>query len=54
MGLIVDGVMQATGGALLLGGYLATKPQLVPNEEALRVRPMRVGSGYGVGVLGEF
>jgi hypothetical protein len=57
MGLIVDGVMQAAGGALLLAGELATKPALVRNvrnEDALHIVPMHLGSGVGAGVLGTF
>lgn len=54
MGLVFDGIMQATGGALLLAGELATKPGLVRNDEAVRVVPMRMGSGAGAGVIGAF
>lgn len=54
MGLIFDGIAQATGGALLLAGYVATKPGLVRNDETLRVLPIRVGSGMGLGAAGEF
>ncbi len=54
MGLIFDGVAQATGGALLLAGYVATKPGLVRNDETLRVLPMRIGSGMGLGAAGGF
>jgi hypothetical protein len=51
MGLIFDGIVQDAGGALLLAGYVATKPGLVRNYAALRV-PMRIGSGMGVGAVG--
>ena len=54
MGLIFDGVVQATGATLLLVGYVATKPDLVRNDEGLRVTPMRIGSGTGAGVVGRF
>jgi hypothetical protein len=54
MGLIFDGVVQATGGTLLLAGYVATKPGLVRNDEALHVVPMRIGGGMGAGVVGGF
>jgi hypothetical protein len=54
MGLIFDGVVQATGGALLLAGYVATKPGLVRNDDTLRVLPMRIGSGMGIGAAGDF
>ncbi|MGH7434880.1 MAG: hypothetical protein ACRENE_04330 [Polyangiaceae bacterium] len=54
MGLIFDGVVQATGGALLLSGYVATKPGLVRNDATLHFSPLRIGSGTGVGVFGEF
>ena len=54
MGLIADGVAQAAGGTLLFVGYVATKPGLVRNDEAVRVLPMRVGTGMGAGVIGRF
>lgn len=54
MGLIFDGIVQATGGTLLLTGYVATKPGLVRNDAALRVLPMQMGAGMGVGAFGEF
>lgn len=54
MGLITDGIIQAAGGSMLLAGYVATKPMLVRDEEAVRVAPMQVGTGYGVGALGRF
>jgi hypothetical protein len=54
MGLVFDGIVQATGATLLLVGELATKPGLVRNEAALRVVPMRLGSGVGAGVVGAF
>jgi len=46
--------VQATGVSLILAGELATKPGLVRNDEALRVVPMRLGSGMGAGVVGGF
>ena len=54
MALITDGIIQTTGGALLLAGYVATKPTLVRDGPAFRIAPTRVGSGYGVGVVGAF
>jgi hypothetical protein len=54
MGLIMDGVLQTGGGTLLLVGYLSTKQELVRDDVVLRIRPMRVGSGHGVGVSGSF
>jgi hypothetical protein len=54
MGLIFDGIVQATGATLLLAGELATKPELVANETAVRVLPMRLGSGVGAGIAGGF
>lgn len=53
MALITDGIMQTLGGTFLLIGYTATKQELV-KDEALRVMPMRVGTGYGAGVGGAF
>ena len=54
MGLIVSGIMQATGGTLLLLGYLNPKPTLVRDDAVLRIRPMNVGSGYGLGLQSAF
>jgi hypothetical protein len=34
--------------AMLLVGYLAPKHVLVVDQPALRILPMRVGSGHGV------
>ena len=50
----LDGIVQATGAGLLLGGELATRPGLVRNDEAVRVVPMRLGGGMGAGVVGGF
>ena len=54
MGLIVSGVVQAAGATLLLVGVLNTKPGLVRDDTALHVRPMTVGSGYGLGLQSAF
>lgn len=54
MGLIADGVLQATGATLLIIGLAATKSELVRDNQSIRVAPMRVGTGYGAGVLGRF
>jgi len=55
MGLIFDGIVQATGATLLIVGVLDTKPGLARDESALRVVPMRLGSGgVGAGVVGGF
>ena len=50
MGLIFSGVVQAGGATLLLVGLLNPKPTLVHDDRALHVRPMNVGSGYGLGL----
>jgi hypothetical protein len=54
MGLIIDGIAQATGGTLLLVGVLATKPQLVADDQAVRIAPTQIGSGYGLRLHGSF
>lgn len=54
MGLVTDGMMQVAGGALLLAGYVATKPGLVPNDVTFRVLPMSIGTGAGAGAVGTF
>jgi hypothetical protein len=50
MGLIIDGILQAGGIAMLLVGYLDTKHVVVRDEPALRILPMRIGTGHGVGL----
>jgi hypothetical protein len=54
MGLIADGVMQATGATLLIVGLTATKSELVRDDQAVHFAPMQVGHGYGAGVFGRF
>ena len=54
MGLIADGVLQATGATLLLVGVAAGKPTLVRDDQAVHVTPMQVGTGYGAGLAGTF
>ena len=54
MGLIADGVIQAAGATLLIVGVAAERPVLVRDDQALHVTPMRVGNGYGAGVVGSF
>jgi hypothetical protein len=53
-GLILSGIMQTLGATFLLIGYSATKPELVRDDRALRVHPMPVGSGYGLGLGAAF
>ena len=54
MGLVVSGVVQAAGATLLLVGVLNPKPTLVHDDTSLRVRPMTIGSGYGLGLQAGF
>jgi hypothetical protein len=54
MGLVADGVMQATGATLLIVGLAATKSVLVRDDQAIRIAPMRIGTGYGTGIVGTF
>jgi hypothetical protein len=54
MGLITDGLLQITGGTLMLVGNFVSKKVLVRDDAALRVVPMQVGSGYGLGVRAGF
>jgi len=53
-GLIIDGILQAVGGALLLAGYLAPSEELVRDGVAFGVVPARVGSGHGLSAIGSF
>jgi hypothetical protein len=50
MGLVFDGILQAGGMAMLLVGYLDPKHVLVVDQPALRILPMRVGTGHGAGL----
>lgn len=54
VGLVFDGVVQAVGGTLLLVGVLTPKEELVRDGQSLRVTPIRIGSGYGLGMRGAF
>lgn len=54
MGLIVDGALQAGGGAMLLAGYLSTKKTLVREDLALTVRPVVSSSAWGLTAAGRF
>jgi hypothetical protein len=54
MGLIMDGVIQAGGGTLLLIGYANPKTHVIRDDAKLQIRPMRLGSGHGLGMAGSF
>jgi hypothetical protein len=54
MGLVVDGLLEGAGAALLIVGYADSKSVLVRNAPAFRVAPMRMGSGNGVGLTWAF
>jgi hypothetical protein len=54
MGLIMDGVMQTAGGTLLLIGYVNQKKHVVRDTATLRISPMQIGTGRGLGVVGTF
>ena len=56
MMLIADGLMQTAGGVVLAVGLTAKKKVLVQETRGatLRVTPMRVGGGRGLGVVGSF
>jgi hypothetical protein len=52
---IFDGILQASGVTLLMVGYMVPKKVMVrDDQQAVRITPMRVGSGYGAGVIGAF
>ena len=54
MGLVADGVVQATGAALLFSGYLAKRTKLVRSDLAWSLGPRPMGSGYGLAASGAF
>jgi hypothetical protein len=39
---------------MLLAAYLNPKEELVRDHRALLVKPTRIGSGYGLGLISEF
>lgn len=53
-GLIIDGMLQAAGATLVFIGHAAPKQVLVRGQISLRLTPLRVGPGYGLGVMGAF
>jgi len=54
--LVLDAIMQTTGAAFLIWG-IAGKKEYLQRDDVVRVigvAPTRVGSGYGLGLLGTF
>jgi hypothetical protein len=54
MALVMDGIMQTGGGALLLSGYLSTKKTLVREDVAFTLRPIATSSVLGLAAAGRF
>jgi hypothetical protein len=52
--LVMDGLVQAAGGGLLLGGYLGTRKRLVYERSGWNWSPGLVGTGYGIRAAGVF
>lgn len=54
--LVLDAIMQTTGTGLLIWGIADQKDVLVRNDvvRVIGVAPTRVGSGYGLGLVGTF
>jgi hypothetical protein len=53
--LVIDGVAQAAGATMLIVGITSPRTVLVRNDLAeVRVTPMTVGTGNGVGLVGTF
>jgi hypothetical protein len=52
--LVLDGLAQTAGAALLLIGVTSPKRLWVRQDLAVSVGPTRVGSGYGLGAVGSF
>jgi len=54
--IAVDGLVQATGAGLFLGGVLSRRRELVREDlQSFRIHPWRAGRlGYGLGVSGRF
>lgn len=55
MALTVDGLLQAGGGAMILGGSLSPTRKLVRNGAvSWSLGPRPIGTGYGLGAMGQF
>lgn len=54
--IAIDGAVQLTGAALLVGGLLGAGEQLVREPESARVQvvPLAGGGGFGLAALGSF
>jgi len=52
--LVLDGLVQGTGAALLLWGMTSKTKRLVRQDAALQIGPRRVGTGYGIGAAARF
>jgi hypothetical protein len=52
--LVLDGLVQGTGAALLVWGMTSTTKRLVRQDMALQIGPRRVGTGYGIGAVARF
>lgn len=53
--LVFDGIVQTATGALVIIGATTERERLVRDTPvSFSVRPQRVGTGYGLGVSGQF
>lgn len=52
--LTLDGLTQATGAVLFIWGVASRTKWLVPQDQAFRLAPARLGSGYGLVTSGQF
>jgi hypothetical protein len=52
--LVLHGITQAAGAALLVYGLAARHKRYVRDEVGVKVSPVRMGSGYGFSAVGRF
>jgi hypothetical protein len=52
--LVLDGLMQGTGAALLIWGITSRRQRLLRQDVMWDIGPRRVGRGFGLGASGRF
>jgi hypothetical protein len=55
VGLVIDGILQSLGALQIVGAFVFPERHIVVRRvPAARVTAAKVGSGYGLAVVGEF
>jgi hypothetical protein len=52
--LVMDGMLQAGGGMMVLAGYVDPRKKLVHDSVAWSLAPRLMGTGYGLSAIGSF